>query len=508
MKKGNFFRWFMLIGVFFYIGFVGNGIAQNLHHNEDEILKKEENALQKESENPRAVLDSSELFGKIKKNNEKRHASRDWFSSDPEDLKVLMGTAWDFTFTIGDTTFTNTITFGSEVKKDSDGEVYLECYDQQNKSGAVYWTDITELDGLAFKAFVNGNSLTMYYEFKISDDTATGGYWHHNRDDDTVSNNYTLTGVRQNIFFSVAPAYFEAPSVYVGASRIRNFTVRHSGNQDLEIGALSISATTPSFLLQNDNCSGQTIAASGACTFDVIFSPVSSGKKYARVDIPFNDSSGSAIKVPLSESAVDKPIWTSWVLGDVNNSGRVDPGDAILALQSAAEAVLTYPVYTEADIEGDKEINLKEAIYILKVLCGEFVDDDNDGDGYTPGEGDCNDNDAAVHPDAIEICDDGTDQDCKFGDCFTITEGVWYGEADDMYVSFLVRRQGIAIIKLGYLSGRYWVSSQVEPLSPYPVDNNEFYIDVNDDIVTGTFTSSSTCEVIYRGETFLVIFIE
>jgi len=38
--------------------------------------------------------------------------------------------------------------------------------------------------------------------------------------------------------------------------------------------------------------------------------------------------------------------------------------------------------------------------------------DDSDGDGYTVAEGDCDDNDKSVHPDAIEICGDGIDQDC------------------------------------------------------------------------------------------------
>ena len=37
---------------------------------------------------------------------------------------------------------------------------------------------------------------------------------------------------------------------------------------------------------------------------------------------------------------------------------------------------------------------------------------DNDGDGYTPKEGDCDDSDADICPGAIEICDDGIDNDC------------------------------------------------------------------------------------------------
>ncbi len=47
---------------------------------------------------------------------------------------------------------------------------------------------------------------------------------------------------------------------------------------------------------------------------------------------------------------------------------------------------------------------------------------DMDGDGYTEGQGDCNDQDAAINPGAVDICDDGIDQDCS-GEDLTCSSG-------------------------------------------------------------------------------------
>ncbi len=51
---------------------------------------------------------------------------------------------------------------------------------------------------------------------------------------------------------------------------------------------------------------------------------------------------------------------------------------------------------------------------------------DHDGDRYTPAQGDCNDSDANVHPNAMDYCGDDRDQDCDGVDaaCTTSAEAV------------------------------------------------------------------------------------
>ena len=59
------------------------------------------------------------------------------------------------------------------------------------------------------------------------------------------------------------------------------------------------------------------------------------------------------------------------------------------------------------------------------------LDSDNDGDGWTPNDGDCDDNDPSSYPGASEIANDGIDQNCNDHDtvrCYTDNDEDLYGD--------------------------------------------------------------------------------
>ena len=99
-------------------------------------------------------------------------------------------------------------------------------------------------------------------------------------------------------------------------------------------------------------------------------------------------------------------------------------------------AVPVTPVDNDGDgytVEGGDCNDLDSNIYPgASEICGDGIDQDcngsdlecapdpndtdDDGDGFTENEGDCNDNDSTIYPGAIEICGDGIDQDCNGSD--------------------------------------------------------------------------------------------
>ena len=108
----------------------------------------------------------------------------------------------------------------------------------------------------------------------------------------------------------------------VGSSKTRTFTITNAGKSDLEIDTLCITGADASeFIIENNSCSGQTVGVLGKCTVDVVFSPISTGKKTANLEIPSNDPDTPILIVTLDSTPLDT------FNSDFNGDGDVDGSD-------------------------------------------------------------------------------------------------------------------------------------------------------------------------------------
>lgn len=100
---------------------------------------------------------------------------------------------------------------------------------------------------------------------------------------------------------SVAPAddlSIPFGSITMGGLATQTVTVTNSGNAALVLG--NVAGLAAPFSLASDNCSGQTVAALGNCTFQVQFSPVATGVVNDGFDIPSNDPDAAIVTVSVS----------------------------------------------------------------------------------------------------------------------------------------------------------------------------------------------------------------
>ena len=98
----------------------------------------------------------------------------------------------------------------------------------------------------------------------------------------------------------------------------------------------------------------------------------------------------------------------------INNGGG---GIDIFGISSVDINVTTSYTYTISNYTWEGECPGDDVIGTITIQPCDDID--NDGDGFTENQGDCNDNDATIYPGAEEICNDGIDQDCDGSDCET-----------------------------------------------------------------------------------------
>ncbi|HDH04776.1 MAG TPA: choice-of-anchor D domain-containing protein, partial [Nitrospirae bacterium] len=105
---------------------------------------------------------------------------------------------------------------------------------------------------------------------------------------------------------SASPASYDFGSVQKRkSSPPATFTISNTGNADLVIGSVYLTGPNPyQFSIENDNCSSRTIASSGSCIIEAIFSPTKKGTFNTLIGIDSNDPDTPALNIELTGTGV------------------------------------------------------------------------------------------------------------------------------------------------------------------------------------------------------------
>ncbi|MGB9500335.1 MAG: choice-of-anchor D domain-containing protein, partial [Dissulfuribacterales bacterium] len=152
----------------------------------------------------------------------------------------------------------------------------------------------------------------------IGTHTATVAFASNDADENPV--NVSLIGVVLAPQINVVPInidYGNNPVKTTTASK--NILVSNYGNADLAIDPIILDDTT-NYHIESDNCSGQTLAPSNACTIAVSFTASTAGAHPAQITVNSNDPNTPSVPVSLSGFGISPEATvtpSAWDFGNV-----------------------------------------------------------------------------------------------------------------------------------------------------------------------------------------------
>jgi hypothetical protein len=153
------------------------------------------------------------------------------------------------------------------------------------------------------------------------------------------------------------------------------FTFANIISADVMMGEIAITGPGGSdFVLNNDACSGKTLATGQSCGLDVVFSPATLGYRSAFITIRSGDPADSG------KILAEIPLYGGRVIarGDVDADGVVLMTDALLVLKQLAGQP-AQNIYSAAAVDPDEKIGPKESIFILQQASGSR---ESEGQGF------------------------------------------------------------------------------------------------------------------------------
>lgn len=155
-------------------------------------------------------------------------------------------------------------------------------------------------------------------------------------------------------YLTVTPSPHDFGSVAIGADDTQTFTVESTGTLDTTVDSIGI-AGSPAFTIENDTCTGVTLAEDETCTFDVVFAPTVVGDYAATIEIlseDLDDPATADIEGASTEGPNLDVSPASWDAGIIDLS---DITEQTFTITNTGDDDLTIGT---AAIDGDAEFTI------------------------------------------------------------------------------------------------------------------------------------------------------